>query len=231
LPPSIREFRIDIGVLIMIIERRMTKNPVTCAPDMSIQDAADLMEKEHVHRLPVLDRNGKLVGVISEKDILKAAPSPASTLSAYETNYLLSKLTVKKIMSRNPVTVTKDTAVEDAAMLMIDQDLSCLPILEDGVLVGIVSKSDLFRMLLESFGSRVSGTALTFLVEDRKGILAEIIGKISEKGLDIISCSCFEGTSEDNRYIDIKVAGVTSSELIDIVKPFAIEVMDVKESK
>lgn len=215
----------------MIIERRMTKNPVTCSPDMSIQDASDLIKKEHVHRLPVLDKTGKLVGVISEKDILKAAPSPASTLSAYETNYLLSKLTVKKIMSRNPVTVTKDTAVEDAAMLMIDQDLSCLPILEEGVLVGIVSKSDLFRMLLESFGARVPGTALTFLVEDRKGILAEIIGKISEKGLDIISCSCFEGTSEDNRYIDIKVAGVTSSELIDIVKPYAIEVMDVKESK
>ena len=108
----------------------MTKDPITCTPDMSIQDASDLMAREHVHRLPVLDKNGKLVGVISEKDILKAAPSPASTLSAYETNYLLSKLTVKKIMSRNPVTVTKDTTVEDAATMMVDQDLSCLPVLE-----------------------------------------------------------------------------------------------------
>ena len=125
----------------MIIERRMTKNPVTCSPDMSIQDASDLMAREHVHRLPVLDKGGRLVGVISEKDILKAAPSPASTLSAYETNYLLSKLTVKKIMSRNPVTVTKDTTVEDAATMMVDQDLSCLPVLEDGKLVGIYYKS------------------------------------------------------------------------------------------
>ncbi len=215
----------------MIIERRMTKNPVTCAPDMSIQDAADLMKKEHVHRLPVLDRNGMLIGVISEKDILKAAPSPASTLSAYETNYLLSKLTVKKIMSRNPVTVTKDTTVEDAAMLMLDQDLSCLPVLEDGFLVGIVSKSDLFKMLLESFGARVPGTTLTFLVQDRKGILAEIMGKISEKQLDLVTLSCFQGTEVGNRCIYIKVSGVTSSELIDIVKPYAIEVMDVKESK
>lgn len=215
----------------MIIERRMTKNPVTCSPDMSIQDASDLIKREHVHRLPVLDKTGRLVGVISEKDILKAAPSPASTLSAYETNYLLSKLTVKKIMSRNPVTISKDTPVEDAAMLMIDQDLSCLPVLEEGKLVGIVSKSDLFKMLVESFGARVSGTTLTFLVQDRKGILAEIMGKISEKQLDLVTCSCFAGTEPGNRFIYIKVAGVKASELVDIVKPYAIEVMDVKEAR
>ncbi len=215
----------------MIIERRMTKDPVVCAPDMSIQDAADLMKKEHVHRLPVLDKSGKLIGVISEKDILKAAPSPASTLSAYETNYLLAKLTVKKIMSRNPVTISKDTTVEDAATLMIDQDLSCLPVLEEGKLVGIVSKSDLFKMLVESFGARIPGTTLTILVKDRKGILAEIIGKISEKQLDLVTCSCFSGTENSNRYIYLKVSGVSASELVDIVKPYAIEVMDVKESK
>lgn len=213
----------------MIIERRMTRNPVTCAPDMSIQDAGNLMKKEHVHRLPVLDKNGKLIGVISEKDILKAAPSPASTLSAFESNYLLSKLTVKKIMSRNPVTISKDTPVEDAAMLMIDQDLSCLPVLEEGKLVGIVSKSDLFKMLVESFGARVAGTTLTFLVQDRKGILAEIMGKISEKQLDLVTCSCFAGTEPGNRFIYIKVAHVSAAELISIVKPYAIEVMDVKE--
>lgn len=215
----------------MIIERKMTKNPVTCSPDLSIQDAQELMKKEHVHRLPVLDKNGKLVGVISEKDILKAAPSPASTLSAYETNYLLNKLTVKKIMSRNPVTITKDTTVEDAATIMIDQDLSCLPVLEEGKLIGIVSKSDLFKLLVETFGARMAGTTLTILVEDKKGILAEIIGKISAKQLDLITCSCFQGTKPTNRFIYLKVANVASSELVDIVKPYAIEVMDVKESK
>ena len=215
----------------MIIERKMTKNPVTCSPDLSIQDAQELMKKEHVHRLPVLDKNGKRVGVISEKDILKAAPSPASTLSAYETNYLLNKLTVKKIMSRNPVTITKDTTVEDAATIMIDQDLSCLPVLEEGKLIGIVSKSDLFKLLVETFGARMAGTTLTILVEDKKGILAEIIGKISAKQLDLITCSCFQGTKPTNRFIYLKVANVASSELVDIVKPYAIEVMDVKESK
>ena len=212
----------------MIIERRMTKNPVTCSPDMSIQDASDLMAREHVHRLPVLDKGGRLVGVISEKDILKAAPSPASTLSAYETNYLLSKLTVKKIMSRNPVTVTKDTTVEDAATMMVDQDLSCLPVLEDGKLVGIVSKSDLFKMLLETFGARIPGTNISFLVEDQKGCMAKIIGDISSGGLDLVTCAVLNGTDPSNRLITVKVSGATESELVDIIKPYAIQVMDVR---
>ena len=212
----------------MIIERRMTKDPITCTPDMSIQDASDLMAREHVHRLPVLDKNGKLVGVISEKDILKAAPSPASTLSAYETNYLLSKLTVKKIMSRNPVTVTKDTTVEDAATMTVDQDLSCLPVLEDGKLVGIVSKSDLFKMLLETFGARIPGTNISFLVEDQKGCMAKIIGDISSRGLDLVTCAVLNGTKNTNRLITLKVSGATESELVDIIKPYAIQVMDVR---
>ena len=212
----------------MIIERRMTKNPVTCTPDMSIQDASDLMTREPVHRLPVLDKGGRLVGVISEKDILKAAPSPASTLSAYETNYLLSKLTVKKIMSRNPVTVTKDTTVEDAATMMVDQDLSCLPVLEDGKLVGIVSKSDLFKMLLETFGARIPGTTISFLVEDQKGCMAKIIGDISSHGLFLVTCSVLNGTDSSNKLINIKVSGATESELMDIIKPYAIQIMDVR---
>ena len=114
---------------------------------------------------------------------------------------------------------------------MVDNDLSCLPVLEGSKLVGIVSKSDLFKMLLEIFGSRVSGTTLTFLVQDRKGILAEIMGKISERQLDLITCSCFAGKDPTNRFISIKVANVSGSELVDIVKPYAIEVMDVEEAK
>ena len=98
----------------MIIERRMTRNPVTATPDMSIAEASALMKQEKVHRLPVLDKDKKLVGIITEKDILYASPSPASSLSIHEMAYLLSKLTVKKLMSKNVVTISKDTTVEEA---------------------------------------------------------------------------------------------------------------------
>lgn len=213
----------------MNIERRMTKDPVTAYPEMTIQEADNLMKKEKVHRLPVLDKSGKLIGVISEKDILKAAPSPASTLSTYETKYLLSKLTVKKIMSRNPITITKDTSVEEAATLMVDKDLSCLPVLEDDKLVGIVSKSDLFKMLLESFGARTHGATLSCLLEDKKGIVASITNDIYKKGLSLVSLLVLDGTKEDNKLVTIKVSSCTCSELISIVKPYAMEIMDVKE--
>ena len=131
-------------------------------------------------------------------------------------------------MSRNPVTVTKDTTVEDAATMMVDQDLSCLPVLEDGKLVGIVSKSDLFKMLLETFGARIPGTTISFLVEDQKGSMAKIIGDISSHGLFLVTCSVLNGTDSSNKLINIKVSGATESELMDIIKPYAIQIMDVR---
>lgn len=213
----------------MIIERRMTKNPVTASPDMKISDAAELMKKEKVHRLPVLDKNGKLIGVVSEKDILKAAPSPVSTLSAYETNYLLSKLTIKKIMSSNPVTISKDTTVEEAARLMVDEDISCLPVLENEKLVGIVSKTDMFKMLLELFGARHFGVRIEFLVEDKPGTIATISHALAERGMDIISLGTFMGTDASNAICTVKVQGGSVSQVVDIMKPYVMQILDVRE--
>lgn len=212
----------------MIIETIMTKNPITTTPETSISDAAALMKSEKVHRLPVLDRNERLIGVISEKDILLAAPSSASTLSQYEQNYLLNKLTVKKIMSRNPITISKNATVEEAATLMVDDDLSCLPVVEGEHLIGIVSKSDLFKMLLETFGAREHGTTITFLAEDKTGILNRITNVLLEKGVNLISCSVLAGTESGNRYITFKVQGCTVSTLVDIIKPFAISISDAR---
>lgn len=213
----------------MIIERRMTRNPVTATPDMSVGDASEIMKKEKVHRLPVLDKDKKLVGVISEKDILFATPSPASSLSIHEMAYLLSKLTVKKLMTKDPVTITKDTTVEEAARLMIDQDLSCLPVVdEDGKLVGIVSKSDMFKILLELFGARHYGVRLSFLVDDKPGTIAKISEAISQKGLEIISFGTFLGTTPTNAICTIKVQGCTTEELIEIIKPMVKEILDVR---
>ena len=184
----------------MIIERRMTKNPVTISPDANVVEASELMKKEKVHRLPVLDKDKKLVGVISEKDILFASPSPASSLSIHEMAYLLSKLTVRKLMTKDPVTITKDTTVEEAARLMVDQDLSCLPVVEGDKLVGIVSKSDMFKILLELFGARHFGTRLSFLVDDKPGTIAAISKAVAEKGWDIISFGTFMGTDPSNSW-------------------------------
>ncbi|MGP1418648.1 MAG: CBS domain-containing protein [Sphaerochaetaceae bacterium] len=213
----------------MIIESRMTRNPVAVGPDVTVEEAAKIMKQEKVHRLPVLDKDKRLVGVISEKDILRALPSPVSSLSAYEMPYLLSKLTVKKLMSKDPITISKDTIVEDAARLMVDQDLSCLPVMDGDKLVGIVSKSDLFKMLLELFGARHYGVRISFLVEDKPGTIAIISRALSEQGLDIISFGTFMGTNPTNAVCTIKVQGASVAKVVDIMKPYVSQILDVRE--
>ncbi len=213
----------------MIIERRMTRNPVTATPDMSVADASALMKREKVHRLPVLDKEHRLVGIISEKDILYASPSPVSTLSIHEMAYLLSQLTVKKLMTRDVVTISKDTTVEEAARLMVDQDLSSLPVLENGKLIGIVSKSDLFKILLELFGARHYGIRMSFLVEDKPGAIAAISNELSKHGVDIIAFGTFMGTDSTNAVCTIKMQGITIADAVATVKPLVMEIMDVRE--
>lgn len=213
----------------MIIERRMTKNPVTINPEASVVEASELMKKEKVHRLPVLDRDKNLIGVISEKDILFATPSPASSLSIHEMAYLLSKLTVRKLMTKNPVTINRTTTVEEAARLMVDQDLSCLPVVEDGKLVGIVSKSDMFKILLELFGARHFGIRLSFLVDDKPGTIAAVSRVISDAGYDIISFGTFMGTDPSNAICTIKVQGCTREALLELLSPFVKEILDIRE--
>jgi acetoin utilization protein AcuB len=196
---------------------------------MSISEASTLMKQEKVHRLPVLDKDKKLVGLITEKDILYASPSPASSLSIHEMAYLLSKLTVKKLMSKNVVTITKDTTVEEAARMMVDQDLSCLPVLEGDKLIGIVSKSDMFKILLELFGARHFGIRVSFIVEDKPGTIARISQALSEQNIDIITFGTFMGTDPTNAICTIKVQGASISKVVEIIKPFVSQLLDVRE--
>ena len=214
----------------MIISRRMTRNPVTATPEMSVGEASDLMKREKVHRLPVLDKDKNLVGVITEKDVLHASPSPATSLSIHEMAYLLSKLKVRDLMTKDVVTISEDTTVEEAARLMVDQDLSCLPVVQGNKLVGIVSKSDMFRILLELFGARHYGVRMSFLVEDKPGTIARISAALAGKGLDIVSFGTFTGTDPTNAICTIKVQGCTKTELLDLMKPLVAEVLDIREA-
>ena len=132
-------------------------------------------------------------------------------------------------MTRDVVTIDKDTTVEEAARLMVDQDLSSLPVLENGKLIGIVSKSDLFKILLELFGARHYGVRMSFLVEDKPGAIAEISGALSQHGVDIIAFGTFMGTDSSNAICTIKMQGISISDAVDIIKPYVLQIMDVRE--
>jgi acetoin utilization protein AcuB len=133
----------------MQIKERMTRSPITAPPEMPIQEALKLMRERGIRRLPVVDKKGKLIGIVSDRDLLHASPSDATSLSVWELNYLLSKVTLKDVMTKNVITVTPETPVQEAARIMAEKKIGGLPVVQAGKVIGIITETDLFRVLLE----------------------------------------------------------------------------------
>lgn len=214
----------------MKVSRFMTHNPITVHTDVSVPDAQRLIRREKIHRLPVVDKHHSLVGIVSEKDLLYASPSPASTLDVYEMNALLSKLTVQKVMTKEVITVEEDTPIEEAVRILSDNDIGSLPIMRGKTLVGIITESDIFKVFIELFGAREPGIQATMLLPEKQGELADITKALADKGVDIITLGTFPGENAENRLCYIKVAGVKPKELEKILKPYIIEITDMIES-
>ena len=122
----------------MIVKEVMRTNVVFISSETKITEAKNIMMENKFSKLPVVDY-GKLVGIVTKNDLLKAEPSLATTLDMFEIGYLLSKLTVKKVMMTNVITVSPDEVVEEAARIMVDNEISCLPVVKDDTLIGIIT--------------------------------------------------------------------------------------------
>jgi acetoin utilization protein AcuB len=186
------------------------------------------MKKEKVGRLPVLDKNNKLVGIVTERDLINASPSVATTLDMYEMSYLLSKLKVEKVMQKKVVTVEEDVVVEEAARIMVDNNISALPVMRDGALVGIVSDGDLYRLFINLFGARQEGVRLTILLPERTGELKVISQTIADMGGNIISLLICDGKDVTSKMCILKVSGIDRPKLVEAIQPFALEIIDVR---
>ena len=155
----------------MRIRDMMTRNPVTVDSETLVMDARKIMKENNVRRLPVVDK-GKLLGIVTKHDILEASPSPATSLSVHELNYLLSKMKVKEIMKKNPVTLTPDTPFEEALKIGQEQKIGSFPVVENGKLVGIATESDIVRFLTRALGVREEGSRIT--IEGLGGKLSDL---------------------------------------------------------
>jgi acetoin utilization protein AcuB len=195
---------------------------------MPMQDALNLMHQEHVRRFPVVNKRGNLVGIISERDLLHASPSDATSLSIWEINYLLSKIIVKDIMTRDVITIYEDTPLEDAARIMADNKIGGLPILREGNLVGIITETDLFKIFLELLGAREPGVRVTALVPNVPGELAQLTEAVFNIGGNIVAMGTFLGDSSENREVCLKVADVNTVDLERAIEPFAERVIDIR---
>jgi acetoin utilization protein AcuB len=195
-----------------------------------MQEAHKLMRDEKIRRLPVVDKRGKLVGIVSESDLLHASPSDATSLSVWEMNYVLSKVMVREIMTREVISARTDTPLEDAARKMVDNKIGGLPVVRDAEVVGIITETDLFKIFLELLGARESGVRLTVLVSHVPGKLAQLTQSIFEKGGNLVAFGQFLGESSENREITLKVTDIDPKTLEGAVKDHVERIVDIRES-
>jgi acetoin utilization protein AcuB len=195
---------------------------------MSVPDARAFMKKEKVGRLPVLDKDNRLVGIVTERDLINASPSVATTLDMYEMSYLLSKLKVEKVMQKKVITIDENVVVEEAARIMVDNNISALPVMRGDALVGIVSDGDLYRLFIKLFGAREPGVRLTMFLSERPGELLKVSHAIAERGGNIISLLICDGKDVTNKMCIVKVSGIERESLLEGMKPFALEIVDIR---
>ena len=212
----------------MLVGERMSKPVITVRPKQPCRRASDLMHKEHIRRLPVINKHGELVGIITEADLIKASPSEATSLSIYEVTYLLSKLTIDRLMTKQVITVTEDIPVEEAARIMADHHFSGLPVMRGKTMVGIITETNLFRIFLEMLGARRAGIRVTVSLPDEPGELAALTKAVQLQGGNIIALGTFMGESPTKGLVTFKVEGVEMDVLEKAIQPLVDQIIDIR---
>ena len=201
----------------MFVGERMSRPVISVSPDAPINEVLVMFRNEHIRRAPVM-KEGRLVGIVSERDLLNASPSSATTLSVWELNYLISKVKVKDVMTKKVITVDADTPIEEAARIMADKKIGGLPVTSAGKVVGMITETDLFKILLELMGAREKATRVTVTVPDRPGELAKITRTIASNGGDFISFGIFSGPDTDSRVVTFKVQGIKKEKIRELLE-------------
>ena len=212
----------------MFVKERMSRPVIALSPDMPVHDAHNLFRQEQIRRAPVV-KKGKLVGIVSRQDLIDASPTKATSLSRWEINYLLSKLTVSEIMTKTVTTIDEDTPIEQAARIMADEKIGGLPVMRDGAVAGMITETDLFKVFLEMMGAREVGIRVTALVDDQPGILQKITNAISDIGGSFISFGQFTGEDVATKLVTFKVSGAKEEDVKKAIWDIAKEVWDIRE--
>ena len=171
----------------MIVAKRMMRNPVFVDENDSMKKAMDILKEREIRHLPVMKEREKLVGIVTETDIKQASPSPATALEIREIYYLLDKVKVKQIMTRRVYTVSSNASVEEAALIMREKKIGCLPVVDGGKLVGILTETDILDAFLDSLGAHGPGYRVEMALPNKAGILFEVLKLIKDFDANIVS--------------------------------------------
>jgi acetoin utilization protein AcuB len=211
----------------MFVGERMSRPVISVTPDVPINDVLAMFRKEHIRRAPVM-KDGRLVGIVSERDLLNATPSSVTTLSVWEMHYLISKVTVKDVMAKDVITVDQDTPIEEAARIMADKKIGGVPVVSGENVVGIITETDLFKTFLELMGARQKAWRVTATIPDKPGELARLTQAIAQNGGNFISFGMFSGPDANTRAVTFKLEGMDKNQIREVLDPVVVKFWDIR---
>jgi acetoin utilization protein AcuB len=208
----------------------MMVNPITVSPKTTYAEAFRLLRLKRLHALPVVDKEGKLVGIVTEKDLLDI--SPVALLGVHTISHLLSAIAVEEAMTRRVITVSEGYPLEQAARMLIDNKIGSLPVMRGDQLVGMITESDIFRAMMDALGGRSEGLRITIRLLEDKGELGAITDGILQLGGKLVSLSTYRGDNPFKRKITLKVQGVDREELLMMLEwTIGVQVIDFCETR
>ncbi|MCK4729499.1 MAG: CBS domain-containing protein [Desulfobacterales bacterium] len=204
----------------MLVKSWMTADVITVDEDTPMMKASIIMKEKKIRSLPIVNKTGKLLGIITDRDLRDASPSKATTLDVYELNYLISTINIKDLMTKDLVFVRPDDTVEFAAILMLENRISSLPVINDkDSLIGIITQTDIFKVLINITGVYTGGIQFAFSLEDRPGSIKEVTDVIRSYGGRIVSILSTGETAEEGRHnVYIRTRPLPEEKLRDLVK-------------
>lgn len=211
------------------MREKIQKNLITINPEASFFEARNLIHEKGIRHLPVIDKNNKLVGIVTDRDIREAAPSDATLLSVQELNYLLGKLKVSAFMTPKDklITITPDALIEEAVQLMHDHKIGCLPVLEGDKLYGIFTETDALDHLVDIFGLKQKGTRLSLALEDKPGTLLGVLEVIKKHNVNVISIVSPSFMVEGKRIAAIRIKTEDYKDVVQDLEKAGYQVLSI----
>ena len=198
----------------MLVENWMNKNVITIDANDSMMDASKILKERKIRMIPVLEK-GRMVGVVTDRDLKRASPSDATSLAVHELLYILANMKVREIMSKNPITVPFNYTVEEAAEIMLEKKISGVPVVDnEGNVVGMITQTDLFRVLISLTGVGQRGIQVAVLLEDRPGSIKDVTDVIRKYGGRMTSIlSSYGQAPEGFRHVYVRFYDIDRTKL------------------
>jgi len=222
----------------MLVRDRMTPNPICGYPEMPVTDAQAIMREKHFRHLPIVDGDGNLVGLVTQRSLLRALPSDVSHFSRFEISYVLGKIKVRDVMVKEVTIIDEDTPIEEAARVMADLRIGCLPVLGGGDpttgskprLVGIITDNDLFAIMVDLLGARRAGVRVTVLQTDRPGEIARFSTAIARKGGNLTVMVGYPAPQPEMWVSVVKITNIPRERLGEVIGELEdVRILDVRE--